>query len=173
LAHQKTIEAYKAAGIDWKFFEKGHDIVQAERRRLIESDPKKTVVVNNVYRIRIDDGTSEVGEFILWDQMTTGRTEIGNKVEYYESPSDLCMWFEPTGTKEVRFNAELQKMETLPVMDDNAVKTHYLYPFNKENIAMIEKLTKNNRKCNFAVKDNTTGRGAGHRSNGQQSPSTH
>jgi hypothetical protein len=158
LAHPKTIEAYSAAGINYKdFHEKGTEVAVREKKKLVEKDPNKKVVVGSVYRIKIDDGFSEAYEVITWDQQTIGHTGLGNLVSYHENTRDLCTWQEPITTKETRFNPETEQTETITKPDISEVKTHYLYPFNKENIAMIEKLTKNNRKCNFAVMDNQKG----------------
>lgn len=45
--------------------------------------------------------------------------------------------------------AKLEKQEHEEIMkveDFSKVVTHYLYPFNKQNIEMIDKMTRNNRE---------------------------
>jgi len=159
VAHEKTIQAYAAAGIDYKtWHEKGTEIVVRDRKKLIEKDENKKVVVNSVYRVKVDDGDGvSESEFITWDATTTGHTGLGNKIEYHEDARDLCSWQEPITTKTIRFNQETEQEETITNTDISETRTHFLYPFSKENIEMIKKLTKNNRKCNFAVMDNQTG----------------
>jgi hypothetical protein len=149
----QTLEAFDAIGEkgDWKRrYEKGHEQIAQAKKELIEKDPNKTVKVHNVYRIRVEDGISE---FIAWDQETTGKTGIGNPVTYYQGPEDLCWYLEPTQIKEIRFNAEKQEQEVVTKPDIDQVVKHYLFPFNKENIAMIQKITKSNRRCKFYVRD--------------------
>jgi hypothetical protein len=151
MVHPKTIEAYNAVGEDYKRrYEKGHEVSTRAKKELIEKDPNKVTKVLNVYRIRVEDGVSE---FITWDQETSGKTGIGNPVTYYEGPEDLAFYREPIVEKEIRFNVEKQEQEMVNKSDINTVVTHYLYPFNKENIAMIQKITKNNRRCQFYVRD--------------------
>jgi hypothetical protein len=62
-------------------------------------------------------------------------------------------------TREIRYNPEKEEMETVVKQwDFSDMKKHYLYPFNKENIDMIKKITANNHKCNWEVMDDSTGR---------------
>jgi len=104
----------------------------------------RTVVVNSVYRVKLDDGISQASEWILFDKTTTGHTGIGNEISFYESFSDLCYWLEPIVTKHIVFNPDTQKTEMITRSDDVQNRIHYEYPFNnKENIAMIKDLTKN------------------------------
>lgn len=154
MAHPRTIEAFDKVGEkgDYKRrYEKGHEVVAQAKKELIEKDPDKTVKVHNVYRIRVEDGVSE---FITWDQTTYGKTGIGNPVEVYESADDLCIWKEPIVEREIRFNVEKQEQEMVNKPDISQVITHYLYPFNKANIDMIQKITKSNhRRCKFYIRD--------------------
>ena len=124
---------------------------------MIEKDLNKTVKVNSVYRKRVEDETdgSKLLEVITWDQITIARTPLGNPIELNENASDLCYWLEPTTRQQVRYNPETEERETMNVPGDfSQVKKHYLYPFNKENIAMIKKITGNNsRKCNWYAED--------------------
>jgi hypothetical protein len=126
---------------------------------VIDKDPNKTVKVNSVYRKRVDDETdggqsSKLLEVITWDQITIAHTPLGNPIEMVEMSSDLCYWLAPTVKQQVRYNPDTEERETMDIPGDfSQVKKHYLYPFNKENIAMIKKITSNNRKCNWYVED--------------------
>lgn len=143
--------AYNEIGEDWKQrHEKGHEKTVAAQKELIAKDDKKTTKVLSVYRLKAEDG---IGEFITWDQITEGHTGIGNLISYYEGHDDLCVWYEPVPEKEIRFNVEKQEQEVVTKPDISQVKKHYLYPFNKSNVDMIKKITANNRRCQFYVKD--------------------
>jgi hypothetical protein len=103
-----------------------------------------------VYRIRTEDNS----EFICWNQTTTGHTGIGNEISYEEGWDDLCRWYEPIPTKEIVYDAEKQEQIVKAKFDDIAqTKVHYLYPFNKSNIDMIQKITKSNIRCLWYVRD--------------------
>jgi hypothetical protein len=158
MAHEKTIAAFKNAGYDWTVWhEKGYEAHNREIKPVIDKDPNKTVKVNSVYRKRVEDETdaSKLLEVITWDQITIAHTPLGNPIELNETANDLCFWLEPTTKQQVRYNPETEERETITVPGDfSEVKKHYLYPFNKENIAMIKKITSNNsRKCNWYVED--------------------
>jgi len=132
-------------------------------------------VLHSVYRVKIDDAISESEasnnnnnneEVILFDKTTTGKTGLDNPVTYYEGPDDLCVWYEPTVVTQIEFNPKTEQNEMVTKVGDlSEIKAHYLYPFNKENIAMIKGLVKNSRhsggrsssSCNFYVLDKSTG----------------
>jgi hypothetical protein len=124
LAHQKTIEAYKAAGVDWKDMEKGHEMATRSKKELVEKDQNKVVKVTSVYRVKIDDNE----EVILFDKTTTGKTGLGNPVTYYELPDDLCVWYEPQVITQIEFNPKTEQNEMVTKVGDlSEVKPHYLY----------------------------------------------
>ena len=147
-----------SCGHDWKnWYEKGNEVVVHERKKQLQQDQNQTVKVNSVYRQRVEDEDANTGkliEIIKWNQTITCHTGLGNPVSYYEDVNDLCIWYAPTQTEEIKFNAETEQKETIvKPADFSMVKKHYLYPFNKENIDMIKKITSNNRKCNWYIED--------------------
>lgn len=156
MAHPKTIEAFdniegNQKG-DWQHQrEKGHEKATRHLKELIEKDPNKQTKVLSVYRVRVEDGISE---FICWSEEITGHTGIGNEVTYYLGWDDICRWHEPILKHEIVYNPETQQHESKVKIDDvSRVITHYLYPFNKQNIKMIQDKTSSNKRCQWYVKD--------------------
>src|SRR5215831_16798518 len=160
MTHQKTIEARKSAGIYQATFDDlPADQFVRSRKELLDGQ-KTEVKMDHVYRVRIDDGISPVQEVIWFTKITTGRTGIGNFVQYQETPQDLCIWNEPILSRKIIYDPEKEDMKEVLVEDDLA-KTivHYDYPFNKENIAMVGEFTKKNRETYFYVLDLRSNRG--------------
>src|SRR5436309_1337127 len=158
MALPKTIEAYKEIGIEYsKLNERGYEVAIHGQKELIKNDKNKTEIISNVYRMKVENPTgTETQEVILFDKTTTGHTGLGNQITFWESAQDLCLWLEPIGAMQTRFNPETEETETTSNVEDLRHKTHYLFAFNKENIAMIKEITKNNRRCNFYVKDKSS-----------------
>lgn len=159
MTHPKTIEAYKNAGLGWTSLnETAQDVALAAKKQLIDDKQPLIEITSSVYRLRVESEppSTDISEYILFDKHTIGKSGIGNKVEWWEGPDNLCYWFEPITQTITCFNVETERMETRADSEDIKLKTHYLYPFNKENIKMIAEMTKNNRHVNWMVKDNTT-----------------
>jgi hypothetical protein len=160
LVHPRTVEAFAKAGVNYKdFHEKGHDVAIREKKEQLKNDKNTKTTINAVYRKKVEDENRNPIEVIAWWAYTTGKTGLGNPVEYTEGPDDLAYWLEPIATTRNIFNPETEEMQTVTTQwDFSDMKKHYLYPFNAENIAMIKKITAISPKCSWIVEDGVTGR---------------
>ena len=132
MTHEKTVQAYKDAGLGWTSLnETASDVALAAKKQLIQFDKNPTVIVNNVYRLRVEQPapSTEVSEFILFDKTTTGHSGLGNPVTYYETTDDLGLYREPITTTITRFNPETEQTEQIVDQSDVKLKVHYLYKF--------------------------------------------
>lgn len=153
--HPKTIESYdnlagNQAG-DWKRrFEKGHDVIVEEKKKLIEKDPNKVTKVLAVYRLRIEDDS----EYILFSEQITGKSQVGNEISYESGWDDTSRYFIPTARKEIVFDQEKQENIVKEHVDDiSQMRVNYLYRFDKANIKMIQDKISSNKRCPFYVRD--------------------
>ncbi len=121
------------------------DIVIRQKKELLEGQETK-VRLYHIYRVRVNKGGGNTEEVIWFTKITSGYTGIGNYVEYEETPKTTSIWYEPIVGKKVIFDPEKEQMKEIPVEDDlSKTIVHYEYPFNKENIKMINDGTKDNQ----------------------------
>lgn len=161
MPHPKTIESYdnlagNQAGDYKKRFEKGHDVAVEAKKALIEKDPNKQTKILSVYRIRTEDNS----EYICWSEEISGKSQIGNIIKYELGWDDICRYYIAIPRKEIVFDVEKQEQIVKEHVDDlSQMEVKYLYPFNKENIKIIQdKISLSaNKRCPTYVRDGTNG----------------
>ena len=155
------MEAYSKVGIKWSdFLENGADVHIKEMQNKFKNSKKPLLfIVNNVYRILIDEPGEQPYEVITYDQTVRGTSNIGNTTEWAEGANETSIFYTPLTFKQTRWNPDKEELEEIIDFENIKSKANYLFPFNKSNVEMIRRLTKNNRKCNFYVWDKSIGFG--------------
>jgi hypothetical protein len=132
LVNDKTLQAFKEAGVDYQY--KGIDEHLRNERDKTSLDDKKQRKINSMYRFRTD----EAKEYLLYEQdVTTISNVTRNRIQWHEAFAETSMYFVPIVERQNRYDQETEK-QTSEVRQIAAIETHYLIPFTEEEVSKIK-----------------------------------
>jgi hypothetical protein len=135
MVNERTLQAYKEAGTEYQYM--GVDEHLKNEREKTSLDTKKVRKINSMYRFR----DIESKEYLLYEQdIITISNYSRNRVQWHEDMKETSMYFVPIVERQLSYDQETEKQKS-DVKQISSTETHYIIPFNEEEVNKLKPFT--------------------------------